>query len=69
MEEELESLNESIREYRWGLANIVVALICVAISGSQFVMGYIKGGFIVIAIRAPVKIYYASRSVYDLMAV
>ena len=50
MEPEHERQNESIRQYRWGLANIVVALICVAISGSLFVMGYLKGGVIVIAI-------------------
>ena len=47
---ELELLNESARHYRWSLANIVVALICVAIAGSLFVMGHIKGGFVVIAI-------------------
>jgi hypothetical protein len=48
-EKQLERHNESIHQYRWGLANIAVALICVAISGNLFVIGYIKGGLIVVA--------------------
>ena len=48
--EEINRLTAARNHYRLALANLIVAGICVALAGYQFLHGGLVGGFIILAV-------------------
>ena len=49
-DQQLDLLNESRTRYRWALANIALALLCVVAAGRAFMFGYVVAGLLVIVV-------------------
>jgi len=46
----LDLLVESATQYRWALANIGLALLCVVAAGGAFMFGYVVAGLLVLVV-------------------
>ena len=47
---QLEQLNEARTQYHWAIANIGLALLCVALAGGAFMYGYVVAGLLVLVV-------------------
>jgi fatty-acid desaturase len=47
---QLDRLNEARTQYHWAIANIAIALLCVLLAGTVFVLGYIVAGALIIVV-------------------
>ena len=46
----LEMLTEARSQYHWTIANISIALLCVALAGGAFMYGYVVVGLLVLVV-------------------
>ena len=49
-DQHLDLLAEAAAQYRWGLVNIVIALLCVVLAVGAFMYGYVVAGLLTLVI-------------------
>ena len=59
--QQLELLNDSRTQYHWAIANIVLALGCVALAALAFVAGYIVAGLLIIVVSFACSLTWTTR--------
>ena len=52
----LDLIAEAQAQFRWAIANIVIALLCVALAALTFVAGYIVAGLLMLIVSVPLVV-------------
>jgi hypothetical protein len=50
----LDLLAEAVAQYRWGIVNITIAVLCVVLAGGAFMHGYVVAGLLTLVISLAV---------------